>query len=403
MAEGYEILGHRIVVHHQLTFEEQIRDVFVEEIHNGRWEVGDRLPGMLALAKASGFGTKTMYNAFEKLREDGYVEMRGNRGTFLKSRSPNINNKGKIGVLLREDQRSMQLILWYQHIILEAAAKRGMITEVKVLPPAMAPSDALVQGKVFGSDVQGIISLFSFEGTLSFLNDAALLPHVFLCPPYERCVPRVCADVEHAYYELTHRMIDVGHQLVAFSYESFEMDARQAEMHLSGYRRAMAERGLSVDEELIEISRSLKNDNLVEISDYLKGLIDLSDDRKPTAMVCGSLGRTTVLTNVAPLCGLDIPGQLSVGSIGTAAVAGKEGALMTGMLPDFDKMMDACFAVLDEYADEGGVSKTEIMMLFHFVPGITMKEMPGVSRGKCADSPIKTVLGVDAMSEAVHF
>lgn len=403
MADQYEILGHRIVVHHQLTFEEQIRDVFVEEIHNGRWKVGERLPGILALARETGFGTKTMYNAFEKLREDGYVEMRGNRGTFLKSLSPNRKAKGKIGVLLREDQRSQQLILWYQHIILEAAGKRDMITEVKVLPPGMPPADALQRGTLFGDEVKGVISLSAFDSHSPFAGTAATIPHVFLCPPFEKCVPRVCADVEYAYYELTHRMASAGHERIAFSYESHEMDARQAEMHLRGYRRAMEELGRPVDEGLIDVSRALNNENLVEVSAYLKQVAGLPEQQAPTAMVCGSLGRTTVLANVAPLCGVEVPDQLSMASIGTAAVAGKGDALMTGMLPDFDKMMDACFDVLDEYAAEGAVSKSETMMLFSFIPGTTMKERVGPASAGNGDSGHGTTHSIAPMSEAVHY
>ncbi len=403
MADNYELFGHRIVVHHQLTFEQQIRDVFVEEIHNGRWGVGARLPGILALAKESGFGTKTMYNAFEKLREDGYVEMRGNRGTFLKSLSPSRKAKGKIGVLLREDQRSQQLILWYEHIILEAAGKRDMITEVKVLPSNMPPENAFLRGALFGDEVKGVISLSAFDSHLLFAGSSPTIPHVFLCPPFEKCVPRVCADVEYAYYELTHRMAAAGHLRIAFSYESHEMDARQAEMHLRGYRSAMEELGMPIDEELIDVSRSLNNENLVEVSDYLKQIIGLPEKKMPTAMVCGSLGRTTVLTNVAPLCGVAIPDQLSVASIGTAAVAGKRDALMSGMLPDFDKMMDACFDVLEEYAWEGGVSKTETLMLFKFIPGTTMKERDGIHLEAKVDCGLETNHSIAPMSEAVHY
>ncbi|MDF7824131.1 GntR family transcriptional regulator [Pontiellaceae bacterium B12227] len=403
MTDHFELFGHQIVVHHQLTFEQQIRDVFVEEIHNGRWKVGDRLPGMLALAKESGFGTKTMYNAFEKMREDGYVEMRGNRGTFLKSSSPNRRTTGKIGLLLHEDQRSVQLILWYQHIILEAAGKRNMITEVRVLPSDVEPVKALQPGVLFSGEVTGVISLTAFEKMLPLVDEASVLPHVFLCPPYESCVPRVSADVEYAYFELTHRMIDAGHKCPAFSYESREMDRRQAELHLNGYRRAMAQRGLEVDEALLELSRDIDNEDLVSVNGYLKKIMAMSEHERPTALVCGSLGRTTILTNMAPLCGVDIPGKLSVGSIGTAAVPGRDNGLMTGMLPDFDKMMDTCFDVLAEYAKERTVSRTAVLMQFKFIPGITMKEMDGrYSRGN-EDASIETSMGIDSMSKAVHF
>ena len=405
MELSYELFGHKIVEHHQMTYEQQIRDVFVEEIHAGRWKIGERLPGILALAKEAGFGTKTMHNAFEKLKEEGYIESRGNRGTYLKSFSPTKRAKGRIGVLLTEEQKEMQLILWYQHIILEAADRRDYITQFKVLPEDMDPRKALLPGVLFNEEVKGIISLTPFEALLPFGDTGSRIPYVFLCPPYETCSPKVTADVEYAYYELTHRMIAAGHTKLAFSYESVEMDSRQAELHLSGYRRAMAESSLPVDEELLEMSRALKNkEDLVGVTNYLKHLMGLSEERRPTAIVSGSLGRTTVLTSVAPLCDVSIPEQLSVASIGSAPIPGKENNLMTGMLPDFDRMMDACFNVLEEYAQESGVSKTAVYMVLNYVPGHTLKHLNGAARAEDQGSADpETRRRVGSMSSAVHY
>lgn len=405
MALSYELLGHKIVEHHQMTFEQQIRDVFVEEIHAGRWKIGERLPGILALAKEAGFGTKTMHNAFEKLKEEGYIESRGNRGTYLKSFSPTKKSQGSIGVLLTEEQRDMQLILWYQHIILEAADKRDYITQFKVLPEGLDPRKALLPGVLFNEEVKGIISLTPFDALLPFSDEQSRIPYVFLCPPYETCTPKVTADVEYAYYELTHRMIDAGHNRLTFSYESVEMDRRQAELHLAGFRRAMSERGLPVDESLLERSMDLRNkEDLVGVTDYLKHLVGISEENRPTAIVCGSLGRTTVLTSVAPLCGVSIPEQLSVASIGSAPIPGKEHKLMTGMLPDFDRMMDACFNVLSEYGQPGGVSKTSVYMVLNFVPGQTLRSISGATQSESLNPPdLETRLAVNSISNAVHY
>lgn len=405
MARNYELFGRKIVAHHQMTFEDQIRDVLVEEIHAGRWAIGERLPGILALAKKTGFGTRTMHNAFDKLAQEGFVEMSGNRGTYLKSVSPGKNSVGKIGVLLTEEQNGMQLILWYQHIILKAAAKRHRLTDVQVLPEGLDPRQALLPGAVFGEDVEGIISLTPLDSLLPLEEASRRIPTVFLCPPFEACVPKVTANVQYAYYELTHRMVDAGHTRVGFSYEGIELDKRQADMHLAGYRRAMDQRGLPIDEDLIEMSRELNNEDSVGISGYLKKIMSMAPEIRPTALVCGSLGRTTILTQLAPLCHVGIPEQLSVGSIGTAPLAGGENHLMTGLLPDFDKMMDACFDVLAEFNEEGGVSKTDIYMMMKFIPGDTLRVMKdAVVRGRDdLSEPEPSYANIGPLSEAVHY
>ena len=378
-----ELLGHKIIEHHQLTYEDQIYDILIEEIYNGRWSVGDRLPGAVSWAKEIGVGTKTLFGALEKLKAEGYLESCGSRGTFLKSTVPCRRVRGKIGVLLASSQADKQLILWYQHIILRAAESHDLIAEVKILPAALSPVDALVPGRLFSDEVQGVISLTAFDVPYLFLSEnSTVLPFVFLCPPYESCVPKVAADVEYAYYELTCRIIGAGHRRIAFSYESIETDERQGTMHLRGYRRAMAENGLEEMQDVFEKSKILNNSDSAGIVSHLQWIMNLKSSQRPTALVCGSLGRTTIITKLAPQCGIKIPAHLSVASVGTAPVAGQdEPVMMTGMLPDFERMTDACFRILKERHAGAGVSEMNIFMKLDFVPGSTLGNIPGTDAG----------------------
>jgi len=86
-------------------------------------------------------------------------------------------------------------------------------------------------------------------------------------------------------------------------------------------------------------------------------------------------------------------------------VAGRDGLLMTGLLPDFDKMMDACFDVLAEFNDESGVSRTDIYMLMNFIPGGTLKTLTkDVQRkGQAGARELDTGYDIASLSEAVHY
>ncbi len=404
MAEHYELFGHAILAHRQMSFEQQIRDVLVEEIQSGRWKQGEKLPEIIDLARESGFSITVMTGAFDALQHDGYVDRRGSRGNFVKSVVPGKRALGKVGILLRESQKDISAVAWYQHILLKAAEARNYTTEIAVIPDRSDPRQALVPGNIFNKRVKGVVSLTPFDAFHPFSETQEYLPYVFLCPPYEFCVPRVSVDVEFAYYELTSRMIEAGHRRIAFSYESNALDRRQAEMHLAGYRRAMAERRLPVNEDLIADSYNVNNDELVGVMNYVKNIMKMNDAVRPTALVCGSLDRAAVIADIAPVCHLFIPQELSIASIGTAALPGHFEKLMTGMLPDFDKLTKACFDVLEEYSEGGGFSKTGIMVSMNYIPGHTLMALDGSPFGEPISlQSMHDRYGIDSLSRAVHY
>ena len=88
MVKRHELFGHPIVNHRQLTYARQIYEILVEEIHNGRWKIGKRLPGVIAICRQACLGNKTIQDAFRMLKEDGYVQAEPYKGTFLVSLLP---------------------------------------------------------------------------------------------------------------------------------------------------------------------------------------------------------------------------------------------------------------------------------------------------------------------------
>lgn len=373
---GSELFGKKIVPHHLLNFSEQIYDILVAEIELGRWAVNDRLPGVMSLARQLGFGTKTVQVAYDKLKQDGYVNTLGYRGTYLKSRhpqAPGIN--GKIGVLISQDQVAQPLILWYEHVILMWARRKNMLTEVKVLPEDIPAGEIHRKGVVFGEDFDGIISLSAFRMPVRFDADDNFLPLVFLCPPYERCAPKVCADVRDAYYDLTSRLIRSGHTQIVFSEDSVEPDARQTRMQWEGYLEAMEENALEVNTEILEASRLVSNTDLSSVTTHLKSLAALKGRRRPTAVVAGSLGRAMVLARSAPHVNIDVPEDLSIVTIGSDHLDAKTGRQISGMLPDFDHMAEMCLTVIDQQRKSGKSDFTEIHVRMHFLPGDTIRSL----------------------------
>lgn len=375
---GSELFGKKIVPHHLLNFSEQIYDILVAEIELGRWNINDRLPGVMSLARELGFGTKTVQSAYDKLKQDGYVNTLGYRGTYLKSRHPQAPDiSGKIGVLVSKDQISQPLILWYEHVILLWARRKNLLTEVKILPENIDGQKIPRKGVLFEDDIAGIISLTPFHLPVRFGDAGDTFPLVFLCPPYERCAPKVCADVRDAYYDLTSRLIRYGHTRIVFSEDSVEPDARQTEMQREGYLEAMQEHRLSVDMDLLDASRAVKNTDLAGVANHLHAILAPKPRHRPTAVVAGSLGRGMVLARVAPDENIQVPQDLSIVTIGSDHLDARSGRQITGMLPDFDQMVEMCLTLLEQQRASGKSDFTEIHVRMHFLPGDTIRSING--------------------------
>ncbi len=357
-----------------LNFSEQLYDILVGEIELGRWQINDRLPGVIQLAKELDFGTKTIQTTYERLKRAGYVKALGYRGTYLKSRHPQaLVAAGKIGILVSHTQAEDPLSLWYQHVILQYAQKKNLIVETKILPANFPWTDISRRGRLFADDTMGIISLTPYRMPISFGEMDDLIPIVFLVPPFEACVPKVSADVREAYYDLTAQAIRYGHRRILFSEDSIEPDPRQTELHRRGHTEAMRDYNLPIQEEFIEASRMVNNKDLPSVLKHLETIKAGLDKNHPTAVIAGSLGRAMALTKAAPLKDIHVPDDLGIITIGSALMERETGGQITGMLPDFNNMIETCLTLLDQQKTKEHSDFTQLYVRMHFVPGDSLK------------------------------
>ena len=367
------LFGKKLLPHHMLNFSEQLYDILVREIELGRWQLNERLPGVIQLARELDFGTKTIQTAYDRLKREGYVRALGYRGTFLKSRHPQASAAaGKLGVLISPEDTDDPLTLWYQHVILQTAKKRNLIPETKVLPVHLAAADINRRGRLFGDDVLGILSLTPWQMAVRFGEAEGALPVAFLLPPFAAGRPKVCADIEEAYHELTTRVIRYGHRCVIFSEDSVEPDPRQSEMHRRGYLQAMRENDMETEESLLCASQSVNNNHLSSVTGHLREILWKGKSAGPIAVVAGSLGRAMALSRAALAEGVRIPEELGIVSIGSAPVEGDPHRQITGMLPDFDAMTEMCMEMIQQQRDRGRSDFTEVKFRMHFIRGHTL-------------------------------
>lgn len=363
------LFGRNIVPHHILNYAEQVYDIIAAEIATGRWKVDDRLPGVINLAKELGFGTKTIQTAYDRLKADGYVRTLGYRGTYVRSTCPRSGKKrGKIGILLAPAQAADPAIVGHKDLISRAARQRNMTAEVIIIPPDLNPEDANRRGLLFGTDCEGVVSLTPIR--LSGRQDEGRLPMVFLVAPYESCTPRVSADVRDACHELTCRVIGAGHKNIVFSEDSSGANSRLSAMCLEGFLEAMREHGLPVDRKWIETSRKMENSRTSSVARHLRSIMAVERRKRPTAVVAGSTDRAIALAHVARTEKIDVPEDLSIVTAGGNESCGHE---ITGMLPNFHRMVDSCFGILEQQQSSGRSDYTGVMLQMDFVPGQTLR------------------------------
>ncbi len=367
MAKIIELFGHPIIPHRQITFAQQVHKIFIEEIHNGRWKVGERLPGVAAIIRDTGLGNKTVQEAFTLLKEDGYVKAEPYKGTFLSSILPKgiDPEKGRIGILLSSRQASDPYALWMSHIFMDATRRQGLVGEVRIVNPGDDIELICSKQGPFSEDIVAIISLVPCKVRPDFEQGPNHVPVLFFCSMVEECRPMIAVDVIYSYYILTRRSLNAGHRKIAFIADA-GMDPRFTELHRRGYFQAMNERGLEGEE------YSVNRDDAAAVKRLFKKLLD---GNRVTEIMCGSLALAQQILPMAKQMGVDIPGRISLVSIGSCQLEGEQEKCVTGMILDFDYLTTVSFELLNEMIRTGRCRQAKVLLVGRFVPGDTFRPL----------------------------
>ena len=370
MVKRHELFGHPIVNHRQLTYARQIYEILVEEIHNGRWKIGKRLPGVIAICRQACLGNKTIQDAFRMLKEDGYVQAEPYKGTFLVSLLPQgiESSKGRIGILLSKERASDPYSLWISHIFMEALRLRGMVGEVRIVNPEQDDMYKVIgRSGPFSKEVTAIISLIPFHLKPRFEMPGDTIPTLFFSAMSEECRPLLAVDVERGYYELTRRVICAGHSRVAF-FADQKKDPKITELCRRGCLQAMQENGLRPVEYALTHNDAKKTGKV-----FLK----LVADAQITAIVSGSLALVQNLFLLSDFSAM-VPSKISLVSVGAAdRMPGETLPLLTGISLNFDHMVHACFDLLNEMINTGMCRRDRVLIAPDFVQGETLRAVNG--------------------------
>ena len=333
------------------TLTAQVYEILREEICAGRWQVGQRLPGVPTFADETGLSRWPLQRAFEKLREEGYLRQEKRVGSFLASVNPkDAGARGVVGIAMPVLDGGDEPVT-YQHLphrlrfIIEGATERGYLTQVKYLRDSDDWRQISRRGAVFSDRVEGVISLFAFpharEEDLAL--DADRLPFVFWGSNSSSCLPVVAGDTHSGFYRLTHKLIALGHKDIIMCIHDPQESERERENRFLGHERAMREARLEANHEAAEWSRRLQAGDLSGVREFLERF------GEATAIISVALGLTHDIIAVAELMGWRVPEDVSVTGHGLPLMRPHDpDHALTRLRYDEKQAVDGCFTLLEQ-------------------------------------------------------
>jgi DNA-binding LacI/PurR family transcriptional regulator len=308
----------------------QIRQQLTWWIASGRLPPHSRLPNIRELAGRHNINMHTVRQAYHALEADGLVESRPGRGTHVlpvdvgqlasRTASPPSHT---VGVLLPEPSSLYAQFLGG----LEGAAKsQGYLLITGFTHDSAAGTLGLAQ-RLVSKDIDGLIG----ASTAGHLQPEQMqgLPVVYVDSPEIRR-NSIVLNLEGAGHEATRHLIWHGHRAIALITASLEWHNNRHT--LRGYKRALREAGLPVEEGL-----------MVEVPAFLrqfgyqgaKRLLELRRGRPTAIFVSGDILAMGALQAIRE-AGLRVPQDIAVASKDNVEFASlTEPSLTTVSLPFF--------------------------------------------------------------------
>ncbi len=239
---------------------QQVYQSLVERIARGEFPVGSTLPAERQLAKDYGVSRITIIKALGKLAQEGIVERRHGRGTFVlrpveAPASAAHSAPGRTIAFLANNVGHIGHPILYDTIMGIAEVAAAHQYHLQMVGPYESPSEERERvGEVMAAGVAGLI-IWPHGARQNAAFYRGLAQRGFPVVLVDRYYPdapndHVVYDDEAAGYELTTALIAKGHRRVgAIAYGEFGITSVRNRLY--GYRRALEAHGLPYDERLI--------------------------------------------------------------------------------------------------------------------------------------------------------
>ena len=222
-------------------------------IMSGELEVGARIPPHRELATRYGVSVITINKALSGLVSEGTLYSHVGRGTFVVVRPASTTGTAAsptVGFVLRD------LSSPFFSLVAHGAQQRADALGVGLLFASSSnrldrEEEQIRRLRTLGVHAMIIVSMsrtYRIGEAIQALHDADY-PYVMVSYTDGAEVPFVGVDLERAGYLATRHLVSLGHQRIGYVAE--KKGSLNGELRGHGFRRAMAEAGLEIDESLL--------------------------------------------------------------------------------------------------------------------------------------------------------
>ncbi|WKZ68968.1 MAG: GntR family transcriptional regulator [Melioribacteraceae bacterium] len=286
----------------------QLQRWLVEQIEQGVFKPGDKIPTEAELVQMAGLARATIRQAIQNLVNLGYLTRKRKLGTFVMSRVVDNGNRKIIGLLVpdirvgyapelargAEDEAAnnkQSLILCNtDDLFIKAEYHAERLIENSVAGVIFVPTAA--------SDEKNkqVLEKFTSRNIPVVLADR-IIPGVN--------IDHVTTDNFDGAYKITEYLIKKGHEKIAITLSTLFSSERE---RLEGYRKALSDYNLPIDKSII-----LTHDGRYSEKPYIEFAKKIFKQRKKlTAMFAGHDRIAYLLSSVAVEMGMKIPEDISI-------------------------------------------------------------------------------------------
>jgi len=223
------------------------------KITSGEIPPGEKIPSENELADRYKVSRHTIRKALALLVNDGYVEAIHGKGTFCSERMRHTKSSHNIAVVTTyiSDYIFPWLIQGIDHVLSE----HGYSIILKNTGNSRQ-KEARYLEELLAKDIAGLIiepsksQLLCMHGNLYELLDKYEIPYIFIQGIYERMLdkPHILMNDCQGGYLVTKYLLDLGHRNIT---GIFKADDYQGKERHKGYVRALQEKGIAYDPDMV--------------------------------------------------------------------------------------------------------------------------------------------------------
>jgi len=337
MIKTKEFYGQMLVRNGDSSLTGQIYDILLKEIISGRWGIDERMPSFNSLFEMTNVSRYPLKTALNRLENEGYIEKIRQKGIFVRKTQPKGEVLGKI--VIYADSGSFSP---HHNGIPKFTEGFGLIDMVNLQKQAASRgyrldiSDKEHFNKIIDDeDVKGIISLLPIDDTIQSKND---LPIVYLGVEDPLCEPCITGDNYKITYELTKRLLNLGHENIAVFVPDF-WTSKQVDISIEGHIRALQEAGVPFNSKSVEISRKLKYNTIKSAKEFLHNIPEA------TAILTLAVDSAVKIGEYADLADMKIPEDFSLVSLQAGYYSDFHDAIFSGYY-DWKTIIKTCFDLI---------------------------------------------------------